>query len=258
MVQQGLSTSGYRMPAMNMLLVALILASSPGGLPSAEELVTRSVAYHDPEGLWESRGLEITAEVRLAERLAAERGYATRTDRIRIHEASGSFEYRSEKSGDVIEVFLDHGKFEARLNGSTEISETDRETHGLGQDRLPRWRDYFAYMFGMPMKLRDPGTRLDPRVRSEEFAGREVLALRVSYAPEVGGDVWRFYFDPTSYALVGCRFYHDEAANDGEQIVFEGEVSDGPLRLPRTRTWYMNKDGEQIATDEIVSVRQRP
>ena len=84
---------------MNPLLAALILASMSGGVPSTEELVERSVAYHDPHGVWESRAVEITAEVRLAERLAAERGYTTRVDRVRIHEAAGEFHYRAEKAG---------------------------------------------------------------------------------------------------------------------------------------------------------------
>jgi len=243
------------MAEMNLLLTVLILASMSGGLPSAEELVERSVAYHDPDGVWNARGVEIIAEVRLAERLAAERGYATRTDRIRIHEASGEFHYRAEKAGDVIEVVSDHGTFQAKLNGSPEIAEADRQAHGLSQDRLVRWRDYFAYMFGMPMKLRDPGTHLGAEVRSAEFAGRQALALRVTYTPEVGTDVWYFYFDPGTYALVGCRFFHDESANDGEYIVFEGEEAGGRLKLPKLRRWYMNLDDEFIASDEIVSIR---
>ena len=107
----------------------------------------------------------------------------------------------------------------------------------------------------MPMKLRDPGTRLDPAVKRTELDGRAVLALRVTYAPEVGGDTWYFYVDPRTFALAGCRFYHDESANDGEYIVFEGEV-EGPrrLRLPKLRRWHMNRDGEYIAVDEVLSI----
>jgi hypothetical protein len=240
---------------MKLLLALLPLFLSPAVLPTAEELVERSTAHHDPRGVWESRAVEITAEVQLAERLATERGYAARTDRVRIHEAAGEFHYRSQKGADVIEIFGDGVAFNAKLNGSTEISAADREKHGLGAGRLVRWRDYFGYMFGMPMKLSDPGTKLDPDVDRVEFAGREVLALRVTYSPEVGGDVWYFYFDPQSYALVGCRFYHDEAQNDGEYIVFEGEISGGGLTLPKRRLWHMNRDGEFIASDEIVSIR---
>ena len=87
------------------------------------------------------------------------------------------------------------------------------------------------------------------------FNERQVLTLRVTYSPEVGKDIWYFYVDPETFALVGCRFFHDEAKNDGEYLVFEGEVS-GPhgLRLPKLRHWHMNLDREHIATDEIVTI----
>jgi hypothetical protein len=224
-------------------------------LPAANELLERSLAYHDPQNAWSSRPIEITAEVRLAVRLAAERGYARRTDRIRVDNAAEQFQYWSEKGADRIEITGDGGTFSARLNGSSEISAEDRQEHRLANDQLPGWRDYFTYVYGMPMKLRDPGTRLDPAVTRTEFAGREVFALRVTYAPEVGTDTWYFYVNPRTFALVGCRFFHDEAKNDGEYIVFEGEIK-GPhgLRLPKLRHWHMNRDDEYIAVDEVISI----
>lgn len=74
------------------------------------------------------------------------------------------------------------------------------------------------------MKLRDPGTRLDPTVRRTTFNERQVPVLRVTYAEEVGKDIWYFYVDPETWALTGCRFFHDESKNDGEYIAYEGEI----------------------------------
>ena len=75
--------------------------------------------------------------------------------------------------------------------------------------------------------------------------------LRVTYDEGVGDDTWYFYFDPRSYALVGYRFYHDPAKNDGEYIVLEGESEIGSLRLPRTRKWYTHADDRHLGTDTI-------
>jgi len=246
---------------MSLLILSLLLLTSNAAqtgstpLPAADDLLERSLAYHDPENAWSARPIEITAEVRLAERLAAERGYVSRTDRIRVDNAAGHFQYWSKKDADRIEITGDGGTFSARLNGKSEISAEDRQAHRLAADQLPGWRDYFTYVYGMPMKLRDPGTRLDPAVTRTEFEGREVFALRVTYSPEVGKDTWYFYVDPRTFALVGCRFFHDEAKNDGEYIVYEGEVK-GPhgLRLPKLRRWYMNRDEEYIAVDEVISI----
>jgi len=144
------------------------------------------------------------------------------------------------------------------LNGSAEISDAKREEHRLDCDRVVLYRDYYTYLWGMPMKLRDPGTRLDPGVSDAVFQGRQVKSLRVTYDPEVGGDTWYFYFDPDSAALVGYRFFHDESANDGEYIVLEGEVSGGGLRLPKARTWFTNAEDRLLGTDTLTGLDAAP
>jgi hypothetical protein len=238
------------------LATVLIAGLSPSAAAlEARDVLERSIAHHDPQGTWSSRAIEIVIEVQLAERLANERGYAVRTDRFIVDNAAGRFRSTTERADDRIEISIDGDVFEAQLNGRSEMSDEDRQKHRLADDQMGRLRNYFVFMYGIPMKLEDSGTRLDPKVESTQFEGRDVLAIRVTYDPEVGSDIWNFYFDPGSYALVGCRFFHDEAANDGEYIVFEGEAS-GPhgMRLPKRRLWHMNRDGEYIATDEIVSI----
>jgi hypothetical protein len=114
-------------------------------------------------------------------------------------------------------------------------------------------RNYYSYLWGLPMKLQDPGTQLG-RVTATKFEGRPVYDLRVTYDAGVGGDVWYFYFDQETYALVAYRFYHDEAKNDGEVIHLEGEVSALGMRLPRARTWYTHQDGRLLGTDTLVEM----
>jgi len=104
------------------------------------------------------------------------------------------------------------------------------------------------------MKLRDAGTRLEGEPFETDFQGRTVLAQRVTYDAEVGSDTWHFYFDPESARLVGCRFNHDEASNDGEYMVFEGEIESQGMRLPRVRSWYVNRDDKFLGTDTLQSV----
>jgi uncharacterized protein DUF6503 len=74
------------------------------------------------------------------------------------------------------------------------------------------------------MKLRDPGTRLDPTVKEAVFEGKAVYELRVTYDEAVGTDTWCFFLDRDTCALVGHRFHHNEAQGDGEYVVFSGEV----------------------------------
>jgi hypothetical protein len=64
-------------------------------------------------------------------------------------------------------------------------------------------------------------------------------------------------FDADTAELVGCRFYHDESANDGEYITFEGLAEGGGLRLPRYREWHTNAGDRFLGSDEIRSVTVR-
>lgn len=216
-------------------------------LTPAEELLNRSIAYHDPKGLWATEPLEFDI---LSSRPDGRRDKI----HIRVETSVGLFRCRMERGGDVVEYESQGEEWSARLNGSTKISEADQEKFRLTRDGGLFWRNYFGFLLGLPMKLKDKGAILDPEPRATTFQEREVLALRVTYDPSVGTDTWYFYFDPSSGALLGYRFYHDESKNDGEYITLEGEVEADGLRLPKVRSWYVNKDGEYLGTDTIETV----
>ena len=56
--------------------------------------------------------------------------------------------------------------------------------------------------------------------------------------------------------MIGYRFYHDEAANDGEYIELEGIQEGGGLRLPRARTWYTHKEDKLLGTDTLIKIER--
>jgi len=79
-----------------------------------------------------------------------------------------------------------------------------------------------------------------------------LLEIKVTYDPSVGKDIWYFYFDPTTYALRGYRFYHDEAKNDGEYILIDGEVTINGVKFPKNRAWYTHKEGKYLGNDDLL------
>ena len=225
-------------------MTATLVAQTPPELvPKAEELVDRSIAYHDPDGRFLSTPLHLVFR-------DTRPGKTDRHSKVWIDAAGGRFEmeWRTEH---VLAGTIDGEHCEMTLDGRREISEEESESLGeLSCERLERMRNYYTYLWGLPMKLRDPGTRLG-RVAAESFEGRPVYSLRVTYDAEVGGDTWYFYFDRGNAELVGYRFYHDESKNDGEVIVLEGELAELGLRLPRSRTWSRHEDGALLGTDHL-------
>ena len=226
-----------------------------GTVPTAEALLSQSIAHHDPRGVFRSRTHSIETHTVYSPELAEARGRKESHGVITLDPGAGTFRYVVEAAGHVVEYVIAEGEGRTLLDGSTDISDEDRDRLRIRTPEL--YRDYFEYVYGLPMKLRDPGTRIDPEVDVTEFMNREAWAIRVTYEPEVGKDIWYFYFDPETSALVGSRFFHDESKNDGEYIVYEGQVVDeeSGLRLSASHAWYYNDGDGHLATDTITSFR---
>ena len=113
-------------------------------------------------------------------------------------------------------------------------------------------RDYYVYLYGLPMKLKDPGTQLEDKVYTKSLNGESFLCLKVTYDAAVGKDSWYFYFDKKTYAMRHYQFYHDESKNDGEYILLSGEEIVQGIKMPKTRAWYTNQANAYLGTDVLT------
>ena len=95
------------------------------------------------------------------------------------------------------------------------------------------------------------GNTIDPEPILTKFDNRDVQSIRVEYDADVGTDTWYFYFDPETAQLVGCRFYHDETANDGQYILMEDLTEVGNFRILLHRRWFANADDKFLGADEV-------
>ena len=220
----------------------------------AQELVARSVVFHDPEGIWGSRPITVSwvgTDGEGGERVAVD---------LEFGADERDFAFSGRYRGSTMEYETTVDGWSATVEGVPQenLPEADRERLRLHREGGMFWRSYYGFLAGLPMKIFDHGSHLDPEVIETTFMDREVHAVRVTYDPDIGGDTWYFYFDPVTAQLVGCRFYHDESANDGEYLTFEGLTEGGGLRLPRLRGWYVNSDGRHLGTDEVGTIRVGP
>ena len=225
------------------------LAAGPTLADSAlsSRLVQQAIAFHDPQGLWQNGVFRLHLEETRPD------GPARQTTLL-IDNAAGRFEIATQREGAQIDGVLDPEGCEMRLNGSTQFSGEEQEKYRLTCDRLEWLRNYYAYLWGLPMKLHDASTVLDPDVLETTYQNRSVQAVRVTYEEAAGSDIWYFYLDTETHALSGYRFFHDEAKGDGEYITLAGEVEAGGLRLPKARAWYTNAEDRYLGTDTLVSL----
>ena len=207
----------------------------------AELLLDKSIQYHDPENNWNSFADSLIIDQDVP-------GRSIRNTRIFIDMAKSYFSHSQLRNDSMITRIVQNEECSFQLEEES-ISSQAAALLDITCERSKRLRNYYTYLYGLPMKLKDPGTIIDPLLMEDNFNGEIVNVIRVIYDPEVGEDTWYFYFSKENNALIGYRFYHNEPENDGEYILLEGErVIDG-IRIPAVRTWYVNKDGRLLGRD---------
>ncbi|MDH3223443.1 MAG: DUF6503 family protein [Gemmatimonadota bacterium] len=221
-------------------------AAPPPAAPpeTGPDLVALSAAYHDPQGVWP------TVRHTLVIRQERPDGSVRRTP-VRLEVPTGDFLYEEE---------TDDGQLRKGVVGDECFASLDDdpptpaqvEAYRLECSAIQRTRNYYLYLWGLPMKLSDPGTLVADHIVRDTFDERPTLSVRVSYDADVGTDTWYFHFDPTDYHLVGYKFYHDEALGNGEYILLRNEREVLGMRLPAVRRWFTNADSTYLGTDTLV------
>ena len=215
------------------------------------ELLEKSLQYHDPKGEW----TELNATVRYDEYRA------NNTIRKSVaHFDNIGNRFKLERTND--KLVITRGTIAdscyVLVNGSADFDVALDSTYNLACERSFMYRNYYLYMQGLPMKLLDKGTVVHSPAPMVEFMGKSYYKLKITYAEDVGSDIWYMYLNPQSFAVEVYQFYHDESINDGEYILLEGTVQVGSMLWPESRSWYTNKDQKYLGKDVIVEVRINP
>lgn len=212
---------------------------------TGSQLLEKTINYHNPNNTWTS------FKGNLAITMSTPDGKERISDII-LNLPEEYFQLTSTKDGVTIKQTLNKGRCELMLNGSTTVSEEDKKTHRLTCERANMYKNYYTYLYGLPMKLKNPGTIIDPKTEKKTFKGKEYLVLKVTYEKEVGEDVWYFYFDQKTYAMEVYQFFHDETKNDGEYILLTDQEEVSGIKMPKNRAWYYNKDDKHLGTDVLT------
>ncbi len=194
---------------------------------SADEVLTKSLKYHDPNGEWKlfNRQLSFVSE---------RPNDPDRKSMATINNSTGLFELDEENNHMAI-----------LLDSCISIPA------GKTCDQVKRTRNYYVYLWGLPMKLQDEGTALDPVVKEENFEGKNCYVLRVPYAE----DVWFFFIDKNTYAMKAYMFLKDEPSRKGELIYLDEEVKIGSMRIPKKRKWVTMPDQKVLGTDILIAAK---
>ena len=216
-----------RLFTLSFCLVLLLHVAKSQRL-SAEEILNKSIAYHDPNGEWP------TLKIKLTFKETRPNGPDRKT--VAILDNSKSFFQLNRNDDEVYQVEVENCVVE-KGNGTS--------ARGL------MLRNYYTYLWGLPMKLKDPGTQLDETYTEETIEGVACYVLRVPYE----ADTWYFYMRKDNFAMIAYKFYKDEAAGKGEYIPTKGLFPVGAMKIPNNRTWYELPGNRVLGTDILTAAQ---
>lgn len=229
------------------ILLILLFSSCKEAPLSGETLLDKAIAYHDPNCNWNT--FNATFKVRMETPNSSDR-----LSTISINLPDDTFSLTATRDTVTTRYMLDKGKCTIGLNDSINITEATAKAYNLSCDRAKMYKNYYTYLYGLPMKLKDPGTHIDDVVETKTFKDKEYLVLKATYDKDVGTDIWYFYFNPETYAMEIYQFFkQDDNGNQkddsGEYILLTDEAIINDIKMPKNRAWYYNKDDGYLGTD---------
>lgn len=217
-----------------LLIIGLLWSYSCQTKPSepvtGREMIMKSIEYHDPQGIWP----QLKATFVLQDSLPAGRD-------------SRSYEFSFDNTLNKM-VYKINGLHYIVWNDSVQVFEGEVE-----KERALRMRNYYSYLWGLPMKLTDAGTLIEDSVKTEVLEGLVYHVVKVPYEK----DIWYFYLKPSTYRMAAYKFYQDEVNLKGEIIYLLGETNFQSMKIPSNRTWYRTETPEFLGTDQLLEIKPR-
>lgn len=209
----------------------------------ANSIIDKSIAYHDPDKNWDKFKGTFQVVFQPPEK-------EERTRVVTLNNRNGNF--KMETLSDPFLMYQIKGDdIKMALGKREQLTLEEKEKYRISEDRAKMYKSYYHYLYGMPMNLKT-GPKPESKVDKVYYNNQDCYKVKVVYKEPIGNDIWYFYFNTETYALVAYQFFHDELKNDGEYINFEGIYVQNGIRFPKNRTWYYNKDDKLLGTDKLV------
>ena len=230
---------------MKILTTLLILLFTFQGFSqelTGEKLLEKAIQYHDPNGNWETFNATLNVTMKTPKS-------PNRNSEIKINLPEEYFYVKASRGENTAEYILDKNNCTIEFNGK-KPSEEEKKEHKLSCERANLYKNYYTYLYGLPMKLKDNGTIIHNKVERKTFKGKEYLVLKATYKKEVGKDTWYFYFNPKTYAMEVYQFFKGKP-DSGEYILLTDIATVNGIKMPKNRAWYYNKDDGYLGTDYL-------
>jgi hypothetical protein len=233
------------MKKLTTLLLLFISITSFSQEITGDQLLEKAIQFHDPNGNWDTFKGTLFVTMEIPKR-------SNRKSTISINLPEEYFSVEAIRDTIVTKYTVDKDVCSSSLNGNENPSLEIKKKFSLNCERAKMYKNYYTYLYGLPMKLKDEGTVIHQKVERKKFKGKEYLVLKATYNKEVGKDTWYFYFNPKTYAMEVYQFFKT-AKDSGEYILLSCLETINEVKIPKIRAWYYNKDNGYLGTDILSS-----
>lgn len=210
---------------------------------TTDELIEKSISFHDPNNNWDT--FEGTLKLR------QDNPKDTKSYRkVYLNLETGEFKFKGSYGENTLKYLVQNGQGQASWNDNSSIPDSIKTKYRISPSRALMYRNYYEYLYGMPMKLKDKGTNIDPTVKEVHFHGGDYYKIKVSYDIEVGTDTWYFYFEKDNYALGAYEFWK-KTPGDGEYMLLSGIKQMNGINMPQRISWFMTVDDRWLGMDVL-------
>jgi len=235
------------MKKLTILLVLFISITTFSQTVTGDELLEKAIQFHDPNGNWVTFKGELFVTMETPKN-------ADRISKINIDLPNQYFAVLAKRDTVITQFALDKGSCSFSLNGKVNVSAEIKKKYSLNCERAKLYKNYYTYLYGLPMKLKDEDTIIHQKVEKRQFKGKEYLVLKVTYSKDIDKDTWYFYFNPETYAMEVYQFFKD-TENSGEYILLSELETINDIKMPKIRAWYYNKDNGYLGTDILSKTK---
>lgn len=229
--------------ALCLLLLTAFDQKPPATCKNGPYILQQSIHQHDPNGVWLHTEFDMVVE-------EPRKQVPTRASLVKLNVANGAFEMQRARDGRTTTHLVDEtGKAATLLDGQVETDTALIKKYFMQPERNANYRNYYRFMYGLPMVLDQPGINMG-KVGSSEFEGQTVIHIDFTMEQPMIAKTWRVFFDKNDYHVLGIQTMDN--AEEGEYLVFNGSAEIEGLKLPRFRHWYDSQTNEYLGSDLLI------
>ena len=205
---------------------------------SGQELWEKTIAYHDPNGKWDSYAGKMHMVTVIGKNQVFE-------EIIEINKTENFYKCTwIDKDTEVIKG-IKNGEYFFGINEDSNPSEQLKSQYGLSEDNTSSFKEHHTCHFGLPMELKTSGMTVEENVEVVEHDGRKYFALTFIGMPDKVKHLYYegklvLYIDPVTFGM--RKIERESTKYPPDYTILSGEIDVNNVIIPHMKGVFRSED----------------